>query len=126
IWCGRLRELRQAGTMNHMGRDEMISELKGIIRALEDDAREHIERSDPHLENARQLAAKFESNKLEDGSDVRDFLRAYVMPPTDRVDLLVRYETSIDRRLQKSIGTFFAMHAARRSAEDDCVDARPN
>jgi len=45
-----------------------------------------------------------------------NFLQRYGGPPLDGLDVFVRYETSVERRLQKDIETLYALQAIRRGS----------
>src|SRR5438067_11052681 len=78
--------------------------------------------AEQHAARATELEALRGPDVLADGTDKGTFRKRHGMPPADATDLFMRYATSIDRRTEKDVATFFAIQRQRLMREREGRD----
>jgi hypothetical protein len=106
-----------AHSQGRMSDDDFVHSIEGIYGAM-GIMLERAEESLETLENVQRIAEERWKDKtpLYGEEEATEFLKGYIGPPLDGLDVYVRYETSVERRLQKDIETLYALQAIRRGS----------
>jgi hypothetical protein len=106
-----------AHSQGRMSDDDFVHSIEGVYGAMG----MMLESVEENLEGFEQFLGIAEERwkdkrPLYSEEEETGFLKRYLGPPLDGRDVYVRYETSVERRLQKDIETLYALQAIRRGS----------